>query len=298
MEIIIEYTINPPESLKIINDELEVLKYIIEQVDVKLKLDKVILTADIERRVNEFYGMETFQAIRKHGENFVNVAAKYCTNDQEGVLFISPFLYNYKDQTVRFFLYLHELGHVINKLSNILPPKANFTTDNYFFTLYWMFDEYTADRFAFNLIDTVFQNKSDLWDEFIMNGINGYIELLLDEKNYRFIIDEINKFRNYQITVNEYTEHVRQLSTDLSASLVHAYSLIHQYPSVKSKSDINSSKFVNMKTTSIIDYIRKKYEASEFDLTDGLTIVTQYLTNFGILFEELETGPYIHILDI
>ena len=62
--------------------------------------------------------------------------------------------------------------------------------------------------------------------------------------------------------------------------------------------ELQESTYVNIKTQNLIKYLQLKYENRDYNLNDGLNIATQYLSNFGFLFEERDTGPFCHILDI
>lgn len=298
MEIEIDLSTDSAELLEIIKGELNALKKIVDNIEIKVKLDKIILTDDLEHRVNEFYGSDSFQAKRNTGKNDLHVISKYCKNDKFGALFITSSVYNYPDMRVRFYFYLHEIMHTINEKMIVEPPKENSTKDSYFFTLYWLYNEYSADRSAFMIIDEVFENSDSKWKLFLISQFDGYIDILVDDKNYEFFKAEITKFRIGQITINEFINATRQRSTDLSATIIHALAILHQYPELDYTHNISESRFINQKTNVLIEFIRQKYECSVTDLTDGLEIVTQYLTNFGFRFEELESGPYCHIVDI
>ena len=297
MEVIIEF--GTPEIEEIIKQELVIFLNSLGNFNPPLKLDRIIISPEIEKKVNEFYGNDTFKSVRNHGDNSINVAAKYCTNEKEGILFLSSILYlDNQDSVTRYFVFFHELFHANNKQKLQLPSQQNFSIDNSFFTLYWIYDEYVADRNAYKIVDVIFPKKTELWDAYLISDLNGFSSMLVDEKNYQFIKNEISKFRNHQLTVNEYCENIRQLASDLSVAIVHAYSLIHHYPNQFSPTEFSKSKYVNVKTLNLIEYISKKYKDAVFDLSDGLDLINQYLTNFGVLFEERDTGPYCHILDI
>ena len=101
---------------------------------------------------------------------------------------------NPKDLITRDFTLFHELRHGINKNKFPCIPKENFSIGSYLFFLYWIYDEYIANRDAYDMIDNIFPEKSERWNNFIQFSMEGYIYILKDEKNYQFNKREIQDF--------------------------------------------------------------------------------------------------------
>lgn len=297
MEIIIE--IGTPEQKKQIRNELEIFPKIGNRLKKPLTLNKIIVPKDFAQKVNELSGSTSYKSKREIGDSLVVPQAKIVEQYGGINVVLSPQLYTGNhDASTRYFVIVHELTHVINK--KIFPelPHQDFSTFNYLQFLYWLFDEYTADCSAYKVIDKTFPEVSNRWKTSLESSMEGYEFILLDEKNIEFIRNEIAKFRMFEIDVNQFTDNIKQMCNDLAVATIHAYSQIHNYPSKYSEEKIVNSIFVNRKTLNLIDYIRHKYNLDEFDLDDGLQLVSDYMTNFGFRFEQRSTGPYCHVLDI
>lgn len=248
--------------------------------------------------MNEFYETEGFKEVRTQGDNIFNVLAKYCKNNHLAILFFSPLIYKYPDPTIRIFIFLHELMHGLNESRLEKPPPKNYSTDQYYFTLYWLFDEYSADRLAYNIIQHTALDKSELWKVYLESEVVGFSTVLVDVKNYTHIREEMDIFRYRTNDINLFFENIRQSVNDLSVTTIHLFFLLHHYPDFSSKCDLSQSRFINKKTKALLNYLRDKFENGEVDLSDGLNVVTQNMTIFGYLITEIETGPYCTVLDI
>jgi hypothetical protein len=297
MQIVIE--IGTPEQQELIKRDLEPLAQIVDRLDPPLNINRIIIAEDLEAKVNELQETTSYKAIREHGDSSVAVMAKNVYLDEKTTLILSPSLYTKSQDTLtRYFIFIHELMHEVNKRDFPPTPMDDFTVANYSYFLHWLYDEYSADRYAYEIIDDIFPEKSEHWTNFIQSSMEGNIIILKDAKNYEFFKNEIEIFRNYQTNTNQYIAKIKQKVNDLAVATIHAVALIHHYPDKFNEKELLGSKFVNIKTQELIDYLQSKFSNDETELSDGLDIVTQYMTNFGFLFEELETGPYCHVLDI
>lgn len=295
MEIIIDCE-SPLVGFDVVKNELNILKEIAEEH--QLKVDKFVLTAEISQKVNDFYGVGSYQGTRNAGKDNITVLAKYCTNEEESVLFLSPSIFEHQDASVRLFILFHELMHLYNakRLNN--PPVPKFPGDFRLSMLYHLFDEYSADRFAFYCIDLLFPQKSNYWSAYNLSILKGFGDILLDASNPFYFKEKIDMFRNRKISVNEYLEQTRQLVTDLSITAVHLYASLHFNPNQSMSLNPEDSRFLNQRTDALMNYLCTKFESSGTDLSDGLEIITEYLTNFGILLQERESSLYCYVVDI
>jgi hypothetical protein len=107
---------------------------------------------------------------------------------------------------------------------------------------------------------------------------------------------EIGFFRDHG-NVDLFLDNTRNYFRDLSALLIHLFSVHHHYPSMISRSDLLKSPFVNEKTFALMDYYKVKKEKNEVDLFDGMDFIVAFMTNFGVRFEDTQQGPWCHVLD-
>lgn len=295
MEIIIDCE-SPLIGLDVVRNELNILKDIAEEH--QLKVDKFVLTAKISQNVNEFYGVGSYQETRNVGKDNITVLAKYCTNEEERVLFLSSSIFEHQDASVRLFILLHELMHLYNGKRIIDPPVPKIPGDFRLSMLYHLFDEYSADRFAFNCIDLIFPEKSYYWEAYNLSILKGFGDILLDPSNSLYLKEKINMFRNRKISVDEYLEQTRQRISDLSITTVHLYASLHNNSNQSMSLNLEDSRFVNQRSDTLVNYLRTKFESSDTDIGDGFEIITAYLTNFGILLQERESSLYCYVVDI
>lgn len=200
------------------------------------------------------------------------------------------------DTMTRCFFLFHEIAHLINK--NRFPPipTGSFSLEKYLGNLYIIFDEYFADRLAFQITENVF-STSEFWAQYNRNGVSTYLDIAADPRYYEFIKTEIERFREH----SDVTLHCNSIFGTvhiIAISTAHGFAQYHQHLDQFRDTLFPESMFFNQKTFALMDYFKTKYENSESDLSDGLELIKEYFTNFGIRFEDRQGNGYITVLDI
>lgn len=191
----------------------------------------------------------------------------------------------------------HELMHVVYKGYFPEIPKGSFALENYLGNLYIMFDEYIADRYAYSMIEGAFEHHTEAWDLYNQDGVLGYLDPTSDPRYYELIRSEIEKSR-YHADVNRYWKNVWETVHVVSISIVHGFSRYHEHLEKCKDIEIPNTKFINEKTLALLDYFKTKYESQNDDLNDGICLMEEYLTNFGVRFEDRPEGAWIEVVDI
>jgi hypothetical protein len=165
MEFIIE--IGDENQKQLIEQELKYVEAITETCSPDLNLRQLIVASNFEAKINAMEGVETYKAERGINPGDVLVAAKIVKVDDGFAIILSPHLFtDMHDIQTRCFVVLHELSHIVNRL--LFPPIPNdsMISYQYLYHLYGMYDEYTSDRFAYNLVEDSFSSKSSHWNSY------------------------------------------------------------------------------------------------------------------------------------
>ncbi|WP_420631995.1 hypothetical protein [Candidatus Leptofilum sp.] len=302
MEIIVE--IGTTVQQELIRGEISFLVDILEGLPLMQKLNrkltKIIVADDFSRATNAAQGTVNYSSHRGIGLNKVNALAKVVESESGITMLLSRDIYNeFMDDQIRTFVFFHEICHVLTK--NIFPSLITniFAIRTYLANLYVLYDEYFADRLAFQIVDNIVPKKSTHWDMYWSNSIKGFIELLSDNTYYELLLDRIQKFRVGEIeNVDTLMISINQIMDEISLSTIHLFAVLHSFKNDDEDSLLSQSKFVNQRTNDLIQYLKDKYEGPDHDLTDGVDVIAGYFANFGFRLEDLEQGGYIRILDI
>lgn len=296
MEIIIE--IGTDEQKQLIQQELAFLDEVIENSDPPVNLHQVIVASDFQLTINELEDIDTYKASRGEGSMVINAMARVAKLKDGFAIVLSPLLYSESQDTqTRLFTVFHEFHHVINKRDFPPIPSESYVKAQYLHNLYSLYDEYSSDRFAYGLLDKVFDSKSHFWDSFVRSETDGFIGLITDPKYYDGIRNEIQAFRlhaNVELFLNK----TRRYFDEVAISLAHIWALSHHYPDRVAKTSLLRSPFVNDRTIALMEYLKCKSELKSNDLFDGMDLIVQFMTNFGVRFEHRDYGGYCHVLDI
>jgi len=296
MEIIIE--IGTDEQKQLIQQELAFLDEVIENSDPPVNLHQVIVASDFQLKINELEGTDTYKASRGEGSMRINAMARVAKLKDGFAIVLSPLLYSeLQDTQTRLFTVFHEVHHIINKRDFPPIPSESYVKAQYLHNLYSLYDEYSSDRFAYGLLDKVFDSKSHFWDSFVRSETDGFIGLITDPKYYDGIRNEIQAFRlhaNVELFLNK----TRRYFYEVAISLAHIWALSHHYPDRVAKASLLRSPFVNDRTIALMEYLKNKREHQSNDLFDGVDLITDFMINFGMKFEHRDYGFYCHVLDI
>jgi hypothetical protein len=300
VDIIVE--IGTDEQKQLIQNELSILRQISAMSDPPTLIVKVIVAEDFDKTVNKLQQTEHYVSSR---DNHVAVAKNVITQDGLCLVFSPAIFTDNQDDLTRLKLYLHEFSHAYNKSrfpSLITTSESEY---RYLTNLYTLYDEYDADRKALNIVDAVLQNQNikntpadHRYRHHVRVGLKGFIDIISDKAIHDEISFQIDAFR-YHGNVMRFLRGVDRALDEISKSIIHAYSTIDHFPKF-SRIDpvLKRSRFVNRKTEDLIDYIRSKFDDDSPDLLDGSQIISKFMENFGMRFEDVEDGFYCHVLDI
>ena len=201
------------------------------------------------------------------------------------------------DAMVRCFVFFHEVMHLINKRTFPSISNHSISAQNYLHHLYHLYDEYFADRSAYLIAETIFSIPTEQWKQFTNNVVLDYLKTANDPEYYNQIVGEIERFPEHS-SVDTFLNRVSPTIEVVSITTAHAFSRYHHDLENLKHLEIPSTKFVNQKTLALMEYFNDKFKQKNKDLNDGVNIMTQYMTNFGIKFEDRPPGLYYHIFDI
>ena len=294
MEILVE--IGNDEQQKIIANELKLIEKLLDLFKPPLNIKKVIIPCDFNKTVNQIQNISSFNSDR--GQEQI-VCAKTIELENSCILVFSPIFHTKEwDIQKRMSLYLHELIHAVNHRRIPKPITKSPSYNRLFVNLYILYDEYYANRKSFKITDSIYSNKSKIFDDFLKKSFKSFLQSLINNKYYEKIQSEINLFRIHG-NIDLYLKEVPDIFDAAAKAIVYTYSFIDHFDFAKSQENlINKSNFINKKTKCLIDFYRLKYSKDDFDLISGVDLMEDFLTNFGMKFEDRKDGEYCYVLDI
>jgi hypothetical protein len=291
LEIIIE--IGTPENQAQIRQELMLFSSVVSSSNNLLNISKVIVPADFDAKVNELQGTSDYKSNRG-----VVALARNVNLGESVAIVLSPLLYTaYFDAQIRLYISLHEIKHVYNRKSFLEISADSGSRKIYLENLYTLFDEYIADRWALEVFDKVIPTKTVRWNEYIRDSALGFSSSINDRQFYIKIKTEIESFRHHSDIVL-FQENIHQSFHNVAISLVHAFAIADYDSRIMSLADLMQSHFVNEKTLSLMGLFKIKYQEQIYDIHDDLNLIIDFMTNFGMKFEDTPQGIYCHVLDI
>lgn len=294
MDIIIE--IGNDEQKELIKLELSIIEMFLDRNSDKKILDKIIVPEAFDDKVNELRKTTSYKSAR---ERQVAVA-KYINCDEGRILLFSSGLYvSDLDSQVRGLIYIHEAIHVITKehlpeISVSSPSEWRYLTN-----LHISYDEYFANRLSLEFTDDFYDNKSTNFKRNINAGLRDYLKSLRDNYFYNEIRSEIKKFRSHG-NVTRYLESIDRYFDQALKAVIYSFAFIDSMQKFKKAEKlILGTPFVDEKTMSLIDFFRKLYCDRDFkSINLGKQLMVDFMTNFGMRFEDDGYGEYCYVLDI
>jgi hypothetical protein len=283
LDLIIE--VGTPEQKLQLEDELRGFFQIANGIAPSVKIDRIVVSLNFDDWVNKLQGTLVYKSAMRGGDLPLTAWARTIWTENESVSFVlSPMIYTEGNDTqVRAFVYIHELAHVVNRL-RLSKPLVKSTAKSIYLTIaYDSFDEYRADRVAFQTVDAIFPSPSEYWQSFISDQFARFVSLVNDP-NYYVLLEMESEATRYNADLNQFLASIMPGVGELIGSTVHAFALAHHYPEFALGRAYRRSSFVNEKTTALMAFFKDKYEQNKFDLDDGLPLVTAYVTNFGVMF--------------
>lgn len=296
MEITVE--VGDSQQKEHIKQELSISYEVIKNFDPPLNVNQVIVASDFDAKINELHGVDTYKSIRGIDDLSVVAVAKIIEDTNGIIIVLSPLLFTEEyDIQTRYFIYIHEIAHIFVKqrIPNYECESPSFST--YYSNIHTLFDEYLADRTAFEIVGEIFTEVSNYLTKFIFSNFTNFLSLITDTKYYNIIKREIGLFRLHG-DVMKFLDSIRESFDVVARSIIHAYAIFDQYPEIADRSDLLKSRFVNGKTLALVNFFKDKYERGGFDLYNGLSLVIEFMTNFRMKFEDMPQGCYCHVLDI
>jgi len=214
------------------------------------------------------------------------------------VIVLSPSIFTENnDNQTRMFIYAHEIAHVTNRMKFPSISNNSFTENQYLYNLYSLYDEYVADRLAYNVIEKIFPVKSDYWKALIKSEAQLFPLFISDFRHYDAIKSEIKAFRVHA-DVELYMKNIKRIFDDVSLATTHSFSLSDSDPSRIRLIDLINLPFVNEKTIALMTFFKGKYEENIFNIHDGIDLIIDFMTNLGMRFDDRPNSYYCYVLDI
>lgn len=291
----ISVEIGSEEQADYITNELSVINKIAELLDPSPTLTQIIVPADFDKKVNEIQNTTEFTSQRGQ-----IVVAKIIETSEGISIVFSPYLYTAAfDMYMRLFTYFHELRHAFNRSIFPFPLKKSVSFYQNAHNLYTLYDEYSANRWAFEVLHNFYHSTSFHFKKSMIKDLEGHINSLVENDcYYDKIKEEISSFR-YHGDISYFIEVTNPFFDEVSKSLIYAYAYIDYCPRLsRFLETIKKSYFHNDRSHHLIEFYREKYRNKEVDLFDGIELIDQFMTNFGMKFEDVDGGLYCHVLDI
>jgi hypothetical protein len=293
LEVIVE--VGTEEQKDLIKSEIYSIYGSLDELDISIDLYQVIIPIDFEKTIRDLSGNKSYTQCRGQ------VAIAKIVNVPQGVSIVfSPWIYNEQyDYQVRVIWYIHELFHAINK-KRFPSRETDYVSKNIFYldNMYPLFDEYYANRKSFCIVEVIAKPRTFYLNKFINTTFSGHVKSLLNYDYYSLIKKQIYLFRLHG-NVRHFIDQVSPFYDEASKDIVYAYSYIDHFSKLKRIEPLLSkSEMVNNKAIVLIDYFRNKYATDDFNLEDGLEIMEEYMTNFGMRFKDTPEGLYCSVIDI
>lgn len=281
------------QQRELINEELKILQDCLETINLKIEINDVIISEG-----DEVTFKDSYSPINRSDEGVI-AWIEDAGNDDNAHVVISPRLFtaDYDTQT-RLFIYFQELFRVYGERSAQKPRFDSPSATMYFEKLSTLFIEYSSYRRALSMLDKLYPGKSDLMQKHIDAKINDYIELINDEKHVTRMNYELSYYRFHRNV-----EKLLNLATVIFLQVATAILRLHAITDIFSgneekKQQINESKFVNQNTEKLMEFLRSQFDQGNPQLIEGISIIEEFMANFGLTFSDTEKGLHCQVMDI
>lgn len=251
---------------------------IIEEV----KLKKIIITDNFCKTINE---IESEWNNNYDSKRHINLAVakivKFKDNSNGIVMGLLYYAY-FRDCgiDVLFYYLAHEFGHLINE--NEFVVKYSNESDNTLQIIQNMYNEYSATRFASNIIE---KSYSEAFKNYILNSFKGFVEELNNPDNfYNLLKQEFLKIQNGLSDNIQYKKNCGEALHSIFIDIVYIFAKIDSFDFVKKEFNKNINiLFINKFTLKWIDRYRYWYENRKVNISDGLEEFIDFYNNLGTL---------------
>lgn len=229
--------------------------------------------------------------------------ARIVKKDESYTIVISPIVYMGKnDSHIRYLLFFHEMIHILNGIDTEAKDDDSPVVARNKVNLAVFLDEYCANRSALEIHRDAIPSPSFAFKRRIVADFNGFLNYLVDDSIYYDLFkSEIWNFCIYEIDVEEFLQRIHEPFDQVLKTVAYVFAYMDACPYFAKRESylITNSKFVNDKTLSLFEYVSGKYANKDFDIDDGLDLMGDFMTNFGMRFEDIGGGQeYLHVLDI
>ncbi len=143
----------------------------------------------------------------------------------------------------------------------------------------------------------VFNKNSERFLNFIKETSTNYINNLL-RKNfyYKEIKKNILKFKFWLLTIEELLNLIQPYIRITSLYLSYFFSYYDSCRDLVSiPKDLKKCTFYREESMEIIHYFREKYQNNDFGLQNGVKLMENYLSTFGLKIQNTTEGLYVQV---
>ena len=284
------------EQKALILEEFTILEHVAAAANVTHRIAEVVVPGDFDPAVRRLSGDQVFQANR----GYHLVLAKTVPVEGGHCLLISPVLFTEGfDTQVRIRLYLHELMHVVHRTR--FPSRAGESqaTHYYLENLYCLYDDYAAERRSLEICAELFPEPSELYARFHRTTFYGFLKALNDESVYRTLSNAVVRFRLGFLDIEGFQTAVRPLFDQIAKSLAYGAAYIDSRTGFEQDlSTFVNARFVSDAAQRLVAYFASKYEADDYDLSDGVERMKNFTETFGFVFEDHPEGLYCRVVGL
>jgi hypothetical protein len=229
-------------------------------------------------------------------ESSITATAKIIHEGDVGTIVLSPALYTSSNDTLtRLFTFLHEIIHLSNRSRFPKATPRQYSMALYQHNIYTLYDEYVADRRAYQAIDETGSAKSKIWEQSIAASVNGFHDILSDGKFRLALYEAVREFR-IDPDLETFFPKVNSVFDVVAISITHLQAIMDQYPDYRRGG--KQSYFMNDSTEALMASFGSHYEKHSYDLTDAIGPFVEFMKKFGVHFVEKDNTHYCHVLDI
>lgn len=297
MKIDIQVEIGTTEQKEAIKSELlMVLSWLGNDFLDFVDLHRIIIPLDFDATVNRLQNTTWYTSDR-----IQLCIGKIIECDDSNNIALSPLAYteimNFGKRCKFIF---HELYHLVNRKNFKIPDYTHTAESRYANTIAIMYDEYTANIFANNLVSKLEGNEifgnvtADLHSEY-----NGFVSSVQDENQYCIPIKkEYQEWRMHGDTRKMLTNTTQYIDAAIK-DITYCYSLADTCDSIKIDFEKRESPLHNDDTTRLFDLFREWHASEEasVDFMRGLDVIQRFMsTNFGIIFSDAPLGERFDLI--
>lgn len=292
----IHVAVGTAEQKKLIEKELSILESSATGAGITQLIERVVVPADFEAAVREATGDPEFRQDR----GYHLVLAKIVEGHQGTIIVMSPLLFTKRfDTQIRVSFYLHELSHVFHKSRFPVSGTDSLSERLYSRDLYLLFDEYGSERFALEACGRLFAEPSELYTSFHRAGCAGFFEALDSDETYRVLASAVVRFRLRMTDITGYQRDVQPALDKIWKSLAFAGAYVDSGTRFHEESLASTkARFVVQSARDLVSYFARKYQAGDFDLSDGMDQTRAFAQTFGFIYEDTPEGLYCRVTGV